>query len=202
VGCELLGEQVAAFSPPYSVSRLRPAHQVVMPYLGTPRPAHQAGNDLHVAGTCHRYPDSCSVCHCGRGYGCVCPRAFIGSRYPHPLQVLRCKWPCLSARPSKRPDILVNKLDLSQLVTRLSCSGSASSNLHLSPYRTRVQKGDIVKNALQQEAREDGIFNFEKKQKQICRIISADLKNSSKSCKRNGHVTNECKSHATYLAYK
>ena len=35
-----------------------------------------------------------------------------------------------------------------------------------------------------------------------CRIISADLKNGSKSCKRNGRVTNKCKSHATYLEYK
>ncbi|PLW35851.1 hypothetical protein PCASD_14456 [Puccinia coronata f. sp. avenae] len=26
---------------------------------------------------------------------------------------------------------------------------------------------------------------------EVCRIISADLKNSSKSCKRNSHVTNE-----------
>jgi hypothetical protein len=35
----------------------------------------------------------------------------------------------------------------------------------LSLYGTRVQKGDIVKNALQKEAREDGIVNFEKKKK-------------------------------------
>jgi hypothetical protein len=37
-----------------------------------------------------------------------------------------------------------------------------SPNLHLSPYCTRIQKGDIVKNALQKEAREDGIVNCEK----------------------------------------
>ena len=98
----------------------------------------------------------------GLGTGACAQGLFWGSRYPHPLQVLPCRWPCLSARPGKRPDILVNKLDLSQLVTRLSCSGSAGPNLHLSPYCTRVQKGDIYKNSLQQEAREDGIINFEK----------------------------------------
>jgi hypothetical protein len=58
--------------------------------------------------------------------------------------------------------VLFKELDLSQLVTSLSCSGSVSPNLHLSPYCTRVQKGDIVKNALQKEAREDVIVNFEK----------------------------------------
>jgi hypothetical protein len=63
--------------------------------------------------------------------------------------------------------MLFKELDLSQLVTRLSCSGSVSPNLYLSPYCMRVRKGDIVKNALQKEAREDGIVNFEKKKKNL-----------------------------------
>jgi hypothetical protein len=61
--------------------------------------------------------------------------------------------------------MLSKELDLSQLVTRLSCLGSVSPNLHLSPHCTHVQKCDIVKNALQKEAREDGIVNFEKNKK-------------------------------------
>jgi hypothetical protein len=60
--------------------------------------------------------------------------------------------------------VLFKELNLSQIVTCLSCSGSVSPNLHLSPYHTGVQKGEIVKNALQKEAREDGIVNLKKKE--------------------------------------
>jgi hypothetical protein len=96
----------------------------------------------------------------------VCPRAFFGEQVPAPIASAQVQVAMSISKAQQKARYTGQQAgpftacNLSELFRKHE---SQSPFVTLSYARTKgVQKGDIVKNALQQEAREDGIINFEK----------------------------------------